>query len=172
MLNYNGRQTVFIDGGEGKLTLGGSGCVGDIALINERGRQTLHLDGGEGHVTLGGNGHDGDIMMTTSSGTKRIELEPHEGNIRANDAKGNTTVELIGGSGEIRVKDKKLKGADHVFADDYRLAPAGRCRSLHRRQPQPARHCPGTGHAERRRRSHRDRHATPRKGRGTDPARH
>ena len=61
--------------------------------------------------------------MKTSAAVTRIELEAHNGNIRANDKSGKTTVEIIGGTGEIKVKGKKLKGADHVFADDYALAP-------------------------------------------------
>ena len=61
--------------------------------------------------------------MTTSSGVCRIELEAHDGNIRANNAQGETTVEIIGGSGEIKVKGDNVKGADHVFAADYDLVP-------------------------------------------------
>ncbi len=116
---------MHLDGGEGNVTVGGHGTDGDMILRDHSGLGTIHLDGGEGNVTLGGNGHDGDVIMKTSAAVTRIELEAHNGNIRANDKNGKTTVEIIGGTGEIKVKGKKLKGADHVFADDYALAPLG-----------------------------------------------
>jgi hypothetical protein len=168
-MHRKGQQTIHIDGGDGNIILGGNGAEGDLTLADERGQQTVHIDGGEGNVTLGGNGHDGDIIMTTSSGVCRIELEAHDGNIRANNAQGETTVEIIGGSGEIKVKGDNVKGADHVFAADYDLVPLAQVEDF--RKSPSTRCCSGCNHAHGRSRHEPIGYAAFGKGRGADPAR-
>ena len=84
-----------------ELRLGGHGKDGDVLLSNAKGDKTLHLDGARAALDLGGHGVDGDIRLS--------------------DGQGNTTIQLDGESGEIRIRDWRLRVPDYVFEASYTL---------------------------------------------------
>ncbi len=119
LFDEEGRQTIELDGKLGNLTMGGSGCQGDIALRNTEGEQTIHLDGGNGNLTMGGNGAQGDITLVNQEGVQTIHLD--------------------GGSGEIKVNGDSIVPADYVFDPSYNLMPLAEVRSF----IETNRHLPG-----------------------------
>ena len=96
--NKANHETIFLDGKNGNITLGGTSTQsdgevdGDIIIRNGKGDPTIQLFGSSGNVVLGGGGAvgaNGDITLKNSSNTETVKIEGANGNI------------ILGGAGEV-----------------------------------------------------------------------
>ncbi len=96
----DGTVTIYLNGDNGNITMGGNGADGDIILRTSDGKNTLHLNGDKGNITLGGNGEDGDIYLKDGTGNTRIQFDAQQNLITVKDGADNTIVS-IGANGNI-----------------------------------------------------------------------
>ena len=91
-----GRQRIFLVGGQA-----------DIRLEQPDGSISVFLDGERGAITLGGPGTQGGVLnLRNSAGSDRIRLDAGSGNIIT--------------TGDVLIRDS-IPFPDYVFADDYPL---------------------------------------------------
>ncbi|MEJ7588726.1 MAG: hypothetical protein WKI04_14290 [Ferruginibacter sp.] len=118
-----GQESIFIDGKNANITLGGvtsvtDGAVdGDIIIKNGTGDTTIVLDGSNGSIVLGGGGAagvNGDISLKNDKNIETVKIDGGNGNIilgGAGDIDGDITIKnttgndviVLSGNGDIFV---------------------------------------------------------------------
>jgi hypothetical protein len=126
------RVTIAMDGNQGNIILGGGGHDGDLLMKNTAGSITVGINGQNGSVLLGGSGQDGDLVLRNSSNRDTMRLDGagaaayfggngSDGDLVIRDASGGTTIHLDGQSGEVRIRDWRIRVPDDVFEPNYPL---------------------------------------------------
>lgn len=133
--------TIAIDGNHGNITLGGAGHDGDLLMKNTAGSITVGINGQNGSVLLGVNGQDGDLVLRNSSNQDTMRLDGNgasasfggngsDGDLWIRNTSGATTIHLDGQSGEVRIRDWRIRVPDDVFEAEYSLRSLAELRTF------------------------------------------
>ena len=76
-----GAETVYLDGENGNLTLGGGTKDGDLTIRSTNGKPSIVLAGADGIVTVGGEGVNGDIFIKNNNDVETIRITGSNGDI-------------------------------------------------------------------------------------------
>ncbi len=129
----NGKSvTIWLDGTNGNVTLGGGGHDGDILMKNSEDKITVGINAQTGAIHLGCNGQDGDLLLRAANNQNTIRLDGArgqavlgggglDGDLVVKNSSGATTVHIDGQSGSIRIRDWTITVPDYVFKSDYDL---------------------------------------------------
>jgi hypothetical protein len=138
-------RTAQLDGSAGNLTLGAWGTDGDITLRNTGGSTgaqmfihnisksgvinlhnpngpTVELDGSAGNLRLGGWNKAGNFELRNEGGAARVQMgldtKSKGGLIHLRNNKGETTLSLDGGAGDIGLSGADVAEEFYVFDSD------------------------------------------------------
>jgi hypothetical protein len=120
LLNWEGKQFLFVDGSDSSLQIGTTGRGGNIRLIDYEDRRTFWFDGSNANMHIGSLGNAGNIYLKDELGRSvfhldgpgaalNVGLSDNAGNINVFGANNNKIFEANGKNSRIYVRTNAIQ---------------------------------------------------------------